>query len=174
MDGHERADVIEDRGEFLKTMTSLGFFNGSNAPTPKPLNYYRIILCLLIRETLYSGSIMQMTINQPKDNTMQVMRPKEIGAGLMVSDFIEEKDGYLAISDSLYKTIKQGDPSVSQSVRVIFEYGKTRDGYWNNKLFMEQMKVAVRLLRRSTHLVRSNIFGSLTTRVDTLLLYLTP
>ena len=41
-----------------------------------------------------------------KDQTMQVMRPKGRGAGLMVSDFIEERDGYLAIPDALYETVK--------------------------------------------------------------------
>lgn len=30
-----------------------------------------------------------------KDETMQVLKPKGRGAGLMVSDFIEERDGYL-------------------------------------------------------------------------------
>lgn len=55
----------------------------------------------------------------------------------MVSDFIKERDGYLAIPDALYETVKQHDPTVPQSARVIFEYGKNRDGYWNNELCME-------------------------------------
>ena len=63
----------------------------------------------------------------------------------MVSDFIEERDGYLAIPDAMYKTMKQHDPKLPQSARVVFEYGKTRDGYWNNQLFMEQMEVAVKV-----------------------------
>ena len=71
-----------------------------------------------------------------KEDMTHVMQPKGRGAGLMVSDFIEEKDGYLAMSDSLYETIKQGDLSVPRAVRVIFEYGKTREH------FMEQTKVA--------------------------------
>ena len=63
----------------------------------------------------------------------------------MVSDFIEERDGYLAIPDALYETVKQHDPTVPQSARVIFEYGKNCDGYWNNELFMEQMEMAVKV-----------------------------
>ena len=63
----------------------------------------------------------------------------------MVSDFIEERDGYLAIPDVMYETMKQHDPTISQSARVVFEYGKTCDGYWNNQLFMEQMEVAVKV-----------------------------
>ena len=63
-----------------------------------------------------------------KDETTQVMRQKGRGAGLMVSDFIKERDGYLAIPDALYETVKQHDPTVPQSARVIFEYGKNHDG----------------------------------------------
>ena len=73
------------------------------------------------------------------------MRSKGRGAGLIVSDFIEEGDGYLAIPDALYETVKQHDPTVPQSARVIFEYGKNCDGYWNNELFMEQMEMAVKV-----------------------------
>ncbi len=43
---------------------------------------------------------------------MQVMRPKGRGAGLMVSDFIEEREGYLSIPDTLYETAKQHDQSM--------------------------------------------------------------
>ena len=60
---------------------------------------------------------MQMTTKRPytwKDDPMQVMCPKRKRSGLMVSDFIEERDGYLAISDALYETIKHDDPSVPQ------------------------------------------------------------
>ena len=38
-DGHERADVIEDREEFLKKMTSLGFLHKSNASNDEVANY---------------------------------------------------------------------------------------------------------------------------------------
>ena len=152
VDGHERADVIEARGEFLKTMTTLGFLNENNAPNeevgqllPKvtiPPDEKETIFWFH-DESSYNANDDQSTMW--KDQTMQVMRPKGRGAGLMVSDFIEERDGYLAIPDALYETVKQHDPSIPQSARVIFEYGKTRDGYWNNQLFMEQMEVAVRV-----------------------------
>ena len=152
MDGHERADVIESRGEFLKTMTSLGFLDKDNAPNEEVAKLLPAVtvspeekdtIFWFHDESSYNANDDQATMW--KDDTMQVMRPKGRGAGLMVSDFIEERDGYLAISDALYETIKQDDPSVPQSARVIFEYGKTRGGYWNNELFMEQMQVAVKV-----------------------------
>ena len=33
VDGHERADVVEDRQRFLRRMVALGFLNADNAPT---------------------------------------------------------------------------------------------------------------------------------------------
>ena len=38
-DGHERSDVVEARGEFLKTMTSLGFLHPTNAPNDEAQHY---------------------------------------------------------------------------------------------------------------------------------------
>ena len=39
--------------------------------------------------------------------------------------------------------MEQHDPSIPQ--QGLSEYGKTRDEYWNNRLFMEHMEVAVRV-----------------------------
>ena len=35
VDGHEREDVMEYRGQFLRKMIGLGFLNRDNAPTPE-------------------------------------------------------------------------------------------------------------------------------------------
>lgn len=75
---------------------------------------------------------------------MQVIKPKGRGAGIMVSDFIEEKDGYLALTQSAHQTLSALDSTVPRSARVLFEFGQNRDGYWNNETFLEQMKTAVK------------------------------
>lgn len=80
-----------------------------------------------------------------KDDTMQIIKPKGRGAGLMVSDFIKEKDGYCRLSDEMYQTVHSVDNSVEKSARVIFEYGKTKDGYWNSELFLEQIDKASKI-----------------------------
>ena len=46
---------------------------------------------------------------------MQVIKPKGRGAGIMVSDFIEERDGYLALSSSSYQTLSALDATVPQA-----------------------------------------------------------
>ena len=152
VDGHGRADVIEARGEFLKTMTSLGFLNRNNVPNKE---VGRLLPTVTVspeeRETIFwfhdesSYNANNDQVTMWKDETIQVMRPKGRGAGLRVSDFIEERDGYLAIPDALYETVKQHDPTVPQTARVIFEYGKNHDGYWNNEPFVEQMEMAVKV-----------------------------
>lgn len=71
---------------------------------------------------------------------MQVIKPKSRGAGLMVSDFIEERDGYCALSDEMFRSVAEVDPSVEQSARVLFEYGKGKDGYWNSDCFWSRLK----------------------------------
>lgn len=169
VDGHERADVIEARNEFLKTMTSLGFLQPSNAPNEETAK--------LLPDVPVSPDRGHLSTSSPDhrlrcsyqniDDTMQVIKPKGRGAGLMVSDFIEERDGYLTLSDSMYQTVVQQDASIPQSARVIFEYGKNRDGYWNNELFIEQMEVAIKVAEAKYPLVFTSMSGSLIIRVVT-------
>eukprot|EP00733_Pompholyxophrys_punicea_P001221 Pompholyxophrys_punicea_v1_NODE_557_length_1654_cov_6.640195.p1 type:complete len:230 gc:universal NODE_557_length_1654_cov_6.640195:366-1055(+) len=60
---------------------------------------------------------------------------------LMVSDFICEEIGYLRVSEA--ERIKYNLKSAS--ARVIFEYGKNREGYWGNAHLREQMKNTIAL-----------------------------
>ena len=63
----------------------------------------------------------------------------------MVSDFIEERDGYFALTDEMFASVAEVDPTIKQSARVIFEHGKAKEGYWNSDLFLEQIKTAVKV-----------------------------
>ena len=84
-----------------------------------------------------------------------------------------ERDGYLAIRDALYETIEEDDPSVLLSAKVILEYGKTRGGYWNNELFLEQMQVAVKVAEAKYPPWKFNhVSGFSTTLVGTVHLHL--
>ena len=50
-----------------------------------------------------------------------MIKPKGRGTALMVSEFIEERDGFLALSTSMHQAISQKDPSVPQSARATLE-----------------------------------------------------
>ena len=56
----------------------------------------------------------------------------------MVADFIDEYDGYPALSaDEPAKY-----PTVAKSARALFEYGADKKQYWTGEKFMAQVKNA--------------------------------
>ncbi|KAL5477557.1 hypothetical protein EMCRGX_G024368 [Ephydatia muelleri] len=70
----------------------------------------------------------------PKDTPS--IAPKGNGSGIMVSDFIEEKDGFLRVIDEAGNV---------NEARVLFEYGKNHEGYWTSHHFMHQIENAVKV-----------------------------
>ena len=103
VDGYDRADVIEARSEYLKTTTTLGFhdWKASNEDIGQLLP--KITVSSDEKETIFwfhDDSSYNANDDQPtmwKDQIMQVMQPKGRGAGLILSYFIEERDGYLML-----------------------------------------------------------------------------
>ena len=64
----------------------------------------------------------------------------------MVSDFIDERNGYLRLTDEEFTQAQTKDPSIRHAIRrIILEYGESRDGYWMRNKFVEQLKQAVKI-----------------------------
>ena len=63
----------------------------------------------------------------------------------MISDFIEEYNGFLSLTDEELQYAQQNDLAFPQSAREIFIFGKGYNGYWNNELLMENLKKAVKI-----------------------------
>ena len=63
----------------------------------------------------------------------------------MISDFVEEYNGFLSLTDEELQRAQQNDLAFLQSAREIFIFGKGYDGYWNNELLMENLKKAVKI-----------------------------
>ena len=76
---------------------------------------------------------------------MVVMKPKSKGAGIMVSDFIDEIHGCLALTQEEYERAKVTDPTIWMHASLYLEYGEVKEGYWNSDRFMSQMKNVVRI-----------------------------
>lgn len=74
-----------------------------------------------------------------------VMRPKSKGAGIMVSDFIDERDGYFALTVEEHEIAMATDPSIRRQAREFLEYGESKEGYWISGKFMNQMETAVKI-----------------------------
>ena len=72
-----------------------------------------------------------------------MLRPKSKGSGIMVSDFVDEHYGYLALTDEELARAREMQPSLKQQARQFLEYGESREGYWTSAKFMLQMEIAV-------------------------------
>lgn len=60
----------------------------------------------------------------------------------MVSDFVDELNGPLKLSEEKYIQHKAQYPDLVQEARVLLECGENRDGHWDNTRFMANVKVA--------------------------------
>ena len=60
----------------------------------------------------------------------------------MVSDFVEEFGGYLALTPEELEGAKAHHPTIKRQARALLEYGAERDGYWTGERFMNQLHLA--------------------------------
>ena len=74
-----------------------------------------------------------------------MLRPKSKGSGIMISDFVDGRNGYLALTDDELSTGKANNPNLQKCTRTTIEYGESREGYWTSEKFMKQMEKAVEI-----------------------------
>ena len=72
-----------------------------------------------------------------------MLKPKSKGSGIMVSDFVDEHNGFLAFSDTEYEVAKCKHPNICKYAREFLEYGESKEGYWTRDKFVAQIKRAV-------------------------------
>ena len=145
IDGHEREDVIKHREKYLGTMAAL---RDSHRPPPlcsdeppRVRDEQNDALVLIYHdESIYHSKEGQTWMWGEEERP--ALLPKTKGSGLMVSDFIDEHDGFLRLSEQEHQQAKAVNPSIQQQARVVFEYGSERGGYWTGDKFMTQMKTA--------------------------------
>ena len=64
----------------------------------------------------------------------------------MVSDFIDEYNGYLALNDDEYhKALEVYGSAMKKKARALLEYGEGKEGYWTSEKFLSQMDTAVKI-----------------------------
>ena len=156
IDGHEREDVVTYRQKYLRKMVSLGFINKDNAPTQEaaqclpedlrcpPKEQLEKTIILFHDESIFSANEDQGSQWGEKDNF--AIKPKSKGSGIMISDFIDEVNGYLRLSDTEYSLakIKYGN-NIKKEAQEYLEYGESREGYWTSNKFLAQMDSAVKI-----------------------------
>ena len=127
-DGHERQDVIQHRREFVSTLFELDkiTITADNLHPVCPANVRPLIRVVHDESTFYANCDQSYYWG---DSQTSVLKQKSLGNSIMVSDFIDECDGYLEFNGN--------------KARVMIEVHK--DGYFNNNSLMIQVENAVKI-----------------------------
>ena len=146
--------MIDARKLFLRKMTKIGFLHFTNAPTDEamralpdvdgPTNERRAKTVVFFHDE----STFMSNEDQPTQWGMKgekMLKPKSKGAGIMVSDFVDEHNGFLALNDSEYEAAKASNPRIRKYAREFLEYGESKEGYWTRDRFIAQMNRAVEI-----------------------------
>lgn len=128
-DGHECDDVVESRKVYLDTLDSLRHRMWvSHSPHPDPL--IRPVIRIFHDESTYYANADQSY--HWTDGTIQALKQKSLGQSVMVSDFIEEVDGFLKHE--------------SEEARLLLEH--QAEGYFNNDMLVEQVGRAIDIFEK--------------------------
>ena len=132
-------------------MVTLGFLNSDNAPTfdaaqalPRDLETPSVDVLnktvVLFHDEQHSKHVI-MNIHSGGTKGDHVLLPKSKGTGIMISDFIGEKHGYLQLTDEEFEAAKQKYPEIhQQKTSAYLEYGERKKGYWTSEKFIKQIK----------------------------------
>ena len=123
-DGHEREDVVKDRSAYLAELQScshrMWFFH---SPFPNP-QCRPLIRVFQDESTFYSNADQAFFWS---DGSKQTRKQKLLGQSVMVSDFIDEVNGFLQYDD--------------RKAHLLLE--TQSDGYFNNEMLLEQVDEAI-------------------------------
>lgn len=152
VDGHERADVVQYRSEFLERM--LKYEKRMTKYKDKPVDDgilvavdpildegVRRLVLVTHDESCFSSNDGKTTIWMDEDNLP--LRPKGEGRSIMVSDFLCECHGPLKLSSEQQRENPNTEP---ESVTII-KPGKNADGYWTNSDLVKQLEKVVLIFK---------------------------
>ena len=111
IDGHERDDVVEYRNVFLRRMVKIGFLHFTNAPSessqialptdvdpPTLERRSKTVFFFHDESTLSANEDQNIMCGGGGVKGQKTIKPKSKGAVIMVSDFIVEHQGFLALT----------------------------------------------------------------------------
>ena len=142
-------------------MTECGFLRHDNAPTQEAARVLAADVPHVSKEEGEKRIVWfhdESAYNTTADTQMLwgekgklPIKPKGKGSSIMVSEFIEEKDGYLALSDEQYEfEVTNSGDVVEKSALALLEIGENREGYWTGQRFVEQVAKAVKIAELNT------------------------
>ena len=157
VDGHEREDVVQSRIEYIAQLNKL---QSTHLPPPLPSDssdhnqesneigdIHATKKLVLIYHDESSFHAQEGRSRGWTEKGKQPLLPKGRGRALMVSDFVDEHNGFLELSQAQHEEAKRkyNDPNFPCYSREILEVGAEHEGYWTNDKFIEQLKKAVRI-----------------------------
>ena len=146
IDGHERQDVVDYRKLYLRKLEVLEATHAlpppvSDEPQTSVSSGRKTLVLIYHDESTFHSNDDQGWVWAEKWS--QQIKPKGQGRGLMVSDFIDEHNGYLKLTDTEYEEARSHHSNLWKEARYILKYGTDNQGYWNSEKFMNQVKQAV-------------------------------
>ena len=149
VDGHEREDVVASRDVYLKQMDDLRSVHLPPPPCsdeeaaipPADTETRKKLVMIYQDESIFNVNDGQTWIWGTGDHPY--IQPKSKGAGIMVSDYIDQHNGFLQLSDTEYQLASVSSPNFPKTARAILEYGANKDGYWTSEKFMSNIQDAV-------------------------------
>lgn len=145
VDGHERDDVVAYRKDYLAELRQLEAMyppppDPSDVPCPPPPpGQKRLVIIDHDESTFYANDDESRAWGEPGSH---YIKPKGKGSSIMVSDFIDELNGPLCLSDAEFALHQKSKPGLRQEARVLLECGENRDGYWDSKKFLLNVQAA--------------------------------
>ena len=129
-DDHEMSDVVADRKTFLDKLESYKpRMWVSHSPSSNP-SCHPVIRVYHDESTFYANADQSFYWT---DGTKQILKQKSLGQSIMVSDFLDEVDGFLQFD--------------GEKARLLLE--TQTDGYFTNEMFIAQVHKAVTLFEKN-------------------------
>ena len=143
IDDHKRTDVVEYRQAYLRRLEIISISHGppplcdDETPDDTMGPYRKDAVLIFHDECIYHSNNDQGWMWGEKGK--QPIKPKGAGRGIMMSDFVDEHNGLLGLTDAEFETGKIQFPSLKKTARVLLKYGGENEGYWNSDKFIAQM-----------------------------------
>ena len=77
------------------------------------------------------------------ENGKQPIKPKSQGRGIMVSDFVDEHNGYLNLTDEEFDKEKDSYPKLWKEARCFLKIGAEYKEYWDSEKFLKQVEHSI-------------------------------
>ena len=140
IDGHERQDVVDYRKKYLDTMKQ---FYDTHLPPPPPSDEMAPVppplVLIFLDECIFSTNEGQLWAWATGEDA--VIQPKTKGAGIMISDYVDQHTGFLRLTSAEAELARSEDPSFPTTARATLDYGAGKGGYWDSDKFQNNVKV---------------------------------